>query len=128
MPKPLFDDATLKRHAMLTQMDPETPAAESPEGPQGLGAGPYAALFAGQGADIATTLAALSTGKFHEGNPMGAKGVLAAKAAALCLVPWLMQKLAKNGDRKAAKIMGYGVGAAGAIPAIHNVRQLTKAR
>ena len=121
----------LKRHALLMQMAPEgapAPAQESGEGPRGIGAGPYAALLGGQGADIGTTIAALKNPRLKEGNPLGLGGVLASKAAMLTLAPWLMRRMTKAGHPTAAKVMGYGVGAAGAVPAALNLRTMAKAR
>ncbi|MCR4342147.1 MAG: hypothetical protein NUW01_19900, partial [Gemmatimonadaceae bacterium] len=102
-------------------------AAESTEGPQDgrVGPGPYAALFGGQGADIATTLMGRSRG-MRETNPLGFGGVMAGKAALMTLGPLLMRKLAKQGHPTAAKVMGYGMGAAGAVPAVMNARTLAR--
>jgi hypothetical protein len=122
---PLFDDAALRRQAMLQQMDPPAQVEQAESG-AGIGPGPYAALFAGQGADLATTLMAMRKPGAREMNPLGVGGVVASKMAMMALMPFLMRKFAKQGNGTAAKALGYGIGAAGAVPAVWNARQMAK--
>ena len=128
----LFTDDAMRAHvrrmlaAESAQVEPAG-RTDAPAEHKGIGAAPYVSMFGGQGADIATTVAAVKSGRFREANPLGLTGVLAAKGAALTLVPWLMRKLARDGHPTAAKILGHGVGAAGAVPAALNMRTMMKA-
>ncbi len=122
---PLFDDVALRRQAMLQRMNPPAQVEQAQSG-AGIGPGPYAALFGGQGADLATTLMAMRKPGAREMNPLGMGGVMAGKAGMMALMPWVMRKLAKGGHPTAAKLLGYGVGAAGAVPAAWNARQMAK--
>lgn len=126
MPGPI--EAAAMRAALLQQLDgPSAPASESAQGPQpGIGPWPYAALVGGQGADALTTMVALRQPGFREGNPLGAKGALLGKAALTPLMALAMKRLAAGGHPTAAKVLGYGVGAAGAVPAALNVRTMRK--
>lgn len=117
---PVFDDAALKRHALMAQMAPASPAAESTEGPTGIGAAPYVAAVGGQAADALSSLYNFHRG-YGESNFGGSKAaMLAFKAGAGALVPLLMRKIAKK-DPKTAKVLGYATGIAGAVPAAYNL-------
>lgn len=85
---------------------------------------PYAALLAGQGADIGTTLKVLSQPGYEEKNPMGLKGVMLTKAATTPILAWLMHQYAKRGNTKAQKIIGTLGALAGGIPAALNARHI----
>lgn len=99
----------------------DPPAAAPPDEPMW----PYAVLAGGQGADAATTLMGLAQGA-RETNPLGARTVLIAKAAATPLVAWLMHQQAKKGNTKAQKLIGTLFGLAGAVPAVWNAKELAK--
>jgi hypothetical protein len=94
--------------------------------PQGIGAAPYAAAIGGQGADAITTMMALGRPGAKELNPMGGAGIMGAKLGMGVAAPFLMHYLQSHGHPTAAKALGYGVGAAGVIPAISNIHQMTK--
>src|SRR5262245_43033618 len=124
MPGPI--EASAMRQALIQQMEPQDPNASPMKAESGIGIAPYAAMLGGQGSDLGTTLAALSRGGFRETNPLGGPGVIAAKAAMMPILAILMKKLAASGHPTAAKVMGYGAGAAGAVPAAINASRMAK--
>lgn len=100
------------------QMAPQQQAHTVPAPATGMSKHALALLLAGQGADIATTLAMVPQKRFREGNGMGLPAVLAIKGAALAGLPLL----AKRMPRGLANTLGYIGGAAGAVPAAMNLR------
>lgn len=123
-----IDPGMLHREALLMQMDGDRDDAAPAPKSSGIGAAPYVALFGGQGADLATTVAALRNPNLKEGSPLGTGGMVASKAAMLILLPLLMKKLAASGHPTAAKTIGYVGGAAGAVPAAMNLHTMAGAR
>ncbi len=89
---------------------------------------PYAALLAGQGADIGSTFAATHTLGLEEKNPLGVTGVMAGKAAGTAALAYLMHKYAEAGDTHTQKLLGIIGGALGVAPALWNVHQIQKAK
>lgn len=89
---------------------------------------PYAALFAGQGADIGTTIKAGLDPRFDEKNPIGMAGVLGVKAAGTAALTYLMHKEAQAGNTYAQKMLGILGGAAGLVPALINAHTFSKAK
>lgn len=103
---------------------PSATPSPNPQGQQGVGMAPYAALFGGQGADALSTIMALRNPAFKEANPMGEGGTLAAKAGSTLAFALLMHYLAGKGHPGAAKAIGYIGGASGAIPAALNFSKI----
>jgi hypothetical protein len=110
-----------------------TPALQSAQQTQqaptqsGVGVGPYAALFAGQGADAASTAYNFSRG-YRESNPLYGQDpslarILAVKAGMTGGLGLLMHQLAAHGHPGAAKVLGYVGGIGGAVPAAINLSQ-----
>lgn len=87
---------------------------------------PLVVMYAGQGADAATTLAAWQQGRYRELHPAGFAGTLALKAGGTALMHKLIRHFQHTGHPTAAKAQGIIMGAAGAIPAAWNLRQLLK--
>lgn len=102
-----------------------TPPAQSAPAPSHEALWPYLLALGGQGADVATTIAALQRGG-QEQNPLGAMGTLGVKAALTALATYMMHHNAQTGHAGRQKALGIGVGAAGAIPAALNLSQLAK--
>ena len=98
----------------------------SPPEKKSVGWAPYAALLGGQGADLFSTLHNFdrglveANGIYGEGQPRAA--VAATKGGIMLGMTLLMKHLAKT-NPNAAKALGYIVGGAGAVPAIHNMMQ-----
>lgn len=93
-----------------------------------VGAAPYATLWLGQGADVATTVVALSQGTAVEGNPIfGAHPsparIIAVKVGVAGAMTVAMRVLGKK-HPTGAKAVGYATGALGAAAAILNARYL----
>lgn len=91
--------------------------------PAGIGVGPYLALAGGEGADLGTTLAAISSGRGREANPLlsgGTPQLVATKVGTAVALAYLIHKLAADGHPLAAKILGYGAGAGYGALAAHN--------
>jgi len=90
-----------------------------------LGLAPYAAVLAGSALDLHTTLAALSSGLGQEGNPLlshgGTPGLVAVKSASTVGM-LLMVRLVGKTHPKAARVLGYAVGAGLSGLALHNAR------
>ena len=128
---PAFTDDSL-RETVRRMLAAETAQVEqagrttNADNDTSINSAPYWALFGGQGADLATTLPAVMSGRYRESNPLGLGGIVAGKAAMMGLVPWLMRKLARDGHPRLSKALGYGVGAAGAVPAAMNVRTMMR--
>jgi len=121
----LFSAAALApyvQQAIQEQATQPLPLQEEKE--TGMSLAAIIALLAGQGADIGTTLAMVPQDRFREGNRLGLPTVLAVKAGLMAL-PWLTKKFGL--PRTPSNIMGYGVGAAGAVPAAMNLRTLARA-
>jgi hypothetical protein len=121
----MFDPAAL-RAAVLAKLQAEPPQtqATSAPAPSGIGPYPYVADAAGDLADGLSTYAALKTGHASEGNPLlpnSGAGVLAIKAASILPEALAMRWLAGHGHPTIAKVLGYGLGAAGGAAAVHNV-------
>lgn len=122
---PLFDQEALQRAILNTPQDnPQTPAKPTPDG---AGLAPYLALFAGQGADAASTAYNFSRG-YKESNPMYGSDpslakILAVKAGMAGGLGLLIHHLASSGHPDVAKILGYIGGVGGAIPAAINMSQ-----
>jgi len=88
-----------------------------------IGWGPYAALMAGNAADIGSTWQAIESGRGREGNPVlphSPAAIMGLKAAATIPEALIMKSLADHGHPTAGKILGYAVGALGAGLAAHN--------
>lgn len=103
-------------------VSPETDA-KTPR--KGVGPAPYVVMVAGNAADFGTTIAALSSGRGREANPLLGQSparIAAAKIAATTLVGLAMHHLAKKGHPTAAKLLGYLNGGAMAAVAAHNAR------
>jgi hypothetical protein len=115
-----FDKAAMApyvRKALAQQM---TQAA--PQKKEGIGPWPYAALIGGNAADTLTTYQALKGGHGQEGNPLlpkSAAGIAAVKAGMTIPEILIMRAMTPN-HPKLAKAAGYGLGAAGALLALHN--------
>lgn len=115
----IFSPQALAPYAnQLAQQGPAAPATPAPQ--TGMGLGAKLAMFGGQGADVATTLAAIGSGRFHEANRQGLGPVMAEKAGLLALGMALGHHLA----RKRANVLGYALGAAGAVPAAINLQRM----
>lgn len=102
---------------------PDAPYVQSAPPRHGIGIAPYAALIGGNGADLATTLRALTSGAGHEANPLMSTspvGITAQKAAGTAGLALLMHELAQRGHPKIAKAIGYLDGGAMAGLALHN--------
>ena len=123
----IFDDANLKRHALMAQLDPQQAPAETPDEPErGMGKGALATLLAGQGADAVSTLLALQNPNLREGNPlMKNPAVMLGSKAGLAA---LMALLSKKMPRKAANVMGYVAGGIGGGAAVNNAIHMAKAK
>lgn len=126
---PAFDDAAL-RNAVKAKLAEKGEAPETtpdPERHEGwIGPGPYAAMIGGSGADLASTLYALKhTPGAVEANPLlshgGDAGLVAGKVASTLGLAMLMKHLSKN-HPTAAKVLGYGGGAALSGLAMHNMK------
>lgn len=101
----------------------QTAPAPTPEKKSGIGKGPYAALIAGNAADLASTVYALESGKGREGNPLLGQNpyvIAGAKIGATLTLGYLMKALAKE-HPKAAKAVGYLVGGSMGALAARNV-------
>jgi hypothetical protein len=89
----------------------------------GIGLAPYLALIGGNGADLATTLQAISSGRGKEGNPlmakMGPAGIAAMKVGGTAGIALLMKHLAKE-HPGLAKWIGYLNGGAMGALAVRN--------
>ncbi len=89
----------------------------------GIGLAPYLALIGGNGADLATTLQAISSGRGREGNPvlakMGPGGIAAMKVGGTAGIALLMKQLAKE-HPDLAKWIGYLNGGAMGALAVRN--------
>ena len=124
---PLFDQASLTRQAMLSQMDPQqTPDPAAPPARKGIGIAPYAALAGGSLADGISTYQALKRPGTYELNPLlsgGTAEMIAMKGGTTAALLWAMHELAKQGHPTAAKVMGYVGGAALGGLAVNNSRQ-----
>jgi hypothetical protein len=115
---PLDYDGPLTEQAILHMaQQPTTPAAD------GIGPWPYLALIGGNGADLATTLQAISSGRGKEGNPvmakMGPAGIAAMKVGGTAGIALLMKHLAKE-HPDLAKWIGYLNGGAMGALAVRN--------
>lgn len=86
---------------------------------------PAIADIAGNGADVASTLYALSQGA-REGNPfltkLGLPGSLALKGGMTLAQILAIRKLQDAGHPLAAKILGYGFGGGLGAVALNNIR------
>ena len=121
----MFSDQQLKQIAQQqAQGGTQTPTKAA--GKESLW--PYAALFAGQGADIGTTIKAGLDPRFEEKNPVGMAGVLGVKAAGTAALTYLMHKEAQAGNTYAQKMLGILGGAAGLVPALINLHTFAKAK
>lgn len=115
-----------RRSLLSPPPDDDPPPAPSTPVRKSIGIAPYAAVFGGQGGDLLTTALGLSREGGRETNPIGATPVVASKVALMAAVPLLMRYLEKHDHPTLAKVLGYGVGGAGAVPAAWNIHQLTK--
>ncbi len=110
-------------HAEAAKMSPATEIRRAD--PQ-IGWKPYAAMMAGEGADLWSTFYALDQGNTREANPamaaLGPIGMAAAKVGTGVTLGWLMRNLDKSGHDKTAKTIGYLAGIGLGTLAAHNVR------
>lgn len=119
---PIFDPASLQRALAATQ--PAIVEQAQPQD-QGIGPAPYLSLFAGQGADAASSLYKLQHG-YDESNPIyGSKPtparIIGTKAALSLPLALLMRHLSNTDHPTAAKLIGYLGGIEGAVPAAINL-------
>jgi len=125
---PLDIPADLIREEAAKMRPAETRQAAADD--KGISPWPYLALAGGQGADVATTLYALTQPGMREANPvlsgLSPAAIAGVKAGVSLTLGLLMRHLDKKGKDKAAKTLGYVVGAAGAIPAAKNLHTLNK--
>ena len=133
MPTPIFDEAALAPHVRkaVLELQDETPEQDRPTKAKKPGAGKAAHLVhaAGNLADGLSTYAALRDPRNEEANPLlpnHGGAVLGIKAASILPEALLMRFLAQKGHPKLAKMLGYGLGAAGGAAAVHNIRQIRK--
>lgn len=120
--KRLDDPATMQ--AAIGDLQPQQQAPTPlPQPKTGMSKGAMLTDILGQLADIGTTLPMVARPEFEEANPLGLPGVMAMKAGWL-LAPLLAKKL--HMPRGAADVMGYGIGAAGAVPAAMNLHTLKR--
>lgn len=125
---PVFDPAALRDavKAKLAESREAPEAAPDPEKKEGgIGVGPYAALIGGSAADLGTTMQALKRPGTYEANPLlsgGTAEMMAVKGGSTLALAWAMHELAKT-HPKAAKMLGYGGGAALGGLALHNMKQ-----
>jgi hypothetical protein len=105
------------------------PAPTPPtEKKKGMGKGPYAALIAGNAADLASTVYALESGKGKEANPVLGQNpyvIAGAKVGATLTMAFLLKSLAKD-HPKIAKALGYSVGGAMGALGARNIAVVTK--
>jgi len=123
MPLDLSPAALAQYTHAAAQADPPSPPPPAHEA-----LWPYLALFGGQGADLATTAAALRNPNAHELNPLGTAGMTAAKLGVLTMLTWLMHHEHETGHDTAAKVIGTIGGLAGAVPATWNLAQMQGAK
>ena len=114
------------RQALLAKMTDETPETDRPTQARKPTVGKAAHLVhaAGNLADGLSTYRALSRGG-EEMNPLlpnHGGAVLGIKAASILPEALLMRFLASKGHPKLAKALGYGLGAAGGLATIGNLR------
>lgn len=125
---PVFTPAQIAaaaQNVVPAQPPQPTTAAPSPSAPSPKW--PYGLLLAGQGADAATTLAALAHPNLQELNPMGEWGTLATKAGVTAGLMMLMHHAHSKGDDHAVKVIGTIGGLLGLGPAVWNMTQIAKA-
>jgi hypothetical protein len=119
----MFDPAALRQALLSLDQPAISQPAQQAEQSSGIGLGPYAALFGGEGADIASTLIAKARGA-QEGNPLlgnfGA-GAIAGKIGLSILAALALKHLAAAGHPAIAKALGYGSGAGLGAVAAHNL-------
>lgn len=126
MPADLFSQQSTQPYiqsAVMQQLANDSAGTVAPNRPDqktGMSKGALLTMLLGQGADLGTTAAALHSGQFHESNHQGLPLVLAEKAAIMGLAPLI----AKHLPRAGANALGYGVGAAGAVPAAMNASKM----
>lgn len=85
------------------------------------------AALIGQGADFASTAAALQNPSLREANPVMSSNLAIqalVKAGYTATAAYQIKHLADSGHPTAAKILGYAIAAAGAIPALSNLHQM----
>lgn len=91
---------------------------------KGIGPWPYAAVIGGNAADIGTTLAALSSGRGQEANPvlggMNPAVMAGVKAGGTMAMLMGVHALAAKGHTKAAKVLAYTMASALGAIAAHN--------
>ena len=92
---------------------------------KGIGPWPYVAMAAGQGADAASTVYALSQPNTYEANPvmagLGPAGIAATKIGVSALIGYAIHQLSqKHPDM--AQWLGYVIGAGTGALAANNVR------
>lgn len=111
---------SLKRDDAARQQD--TVARTMPPS-RSIGPWPYAAMIAGNAADVGSTLYAKDHGAV-ELNPLygdSNAGLIAGKAATTALLAFAMHALEKSGHPTAAKVLGYGAGAGFGALGAHNI-------
>lgn len=136
MPHNPFNTAALDQ-LVADQLKAEDFAPEFREHPpvpdkkKGAGIAPYAALWGGQLADAGSTLYGWSkgnveanpmlTGSGDDYNPHPTGKMLGAKVGTAGLATLMMKLLESKGHPTAAKVLGYGGGLLGGIPAALNL-------
>jgi hypothetical protein len=124
---PIFSPDALARYTQAVPADTQ-PAPASTPATSNEAIWPYLALYGGQGADLATTYAALRNPDAHETNPLGAAGMTAAKLGVTAALTWLMHHEHEQGNDKAQKVIGTLGGILGLGPSIWNIVQMQKAK
>lgn len=123
----MFDEQALQ-NAILQSKQTLNPGRmqavpNDPPKDNSIGIGPYLAAGIGSGLDGLTTFNAIKNGA-QEANPMlpqNPMGILGVKAAENLALQLAIKKLADSGHPTAAKILGYGGGAAFGGMALHNM-------
>ena len=113
-----LDRAIQQSHAALTQPAPPTEDRR-------IGWPPYAAMLAGNSADLVTTIEALTTGRGREGNPIAGQDlrrIAATKIAGTLALAYIMRQLDDRDHDRLAKWLGYLDGIGTGAVAVHNAR------
>lgn len=138
MPAPIFSgpglDGQVQQLLASSWADPKADpdgAVQAPADAKGIGPWPYLAAAGGQALDGASSVRNFGRG-YGEGNPLYGTGqpagrLLATKAGISVATMLLMKAIAKK-NPAAAKALGYGVGAAGAVPGVYNLTRPDVAR